>query len=142
MKIKYYEHKQNAKRRNIPFLLTYNEWISIWKQSGHWEERGLGKGKYVMCRYNDIGPYSINNVYIDLMEVNAGQARLGDRSTKEHSQKISQALKGKSKSASAVRNNAIAQLSRPKYNCPHCNKLISGQGNVKQHIASKHGIAA
>lgn len=142
MKSKFYEHRQNARRRNIEFNLTYDEWMNIWIQSGYWEQRGRAKGKYVMCRNNDIGPYAVGNVYIGLMEVNAGEARSGDKSNKIHVEKIRQALLGKKKTNTAIKNNSIAQLHRPKYNCPHCDKIISGMGNVKQHIANKHGIAA
>lgn len=142
MKSKYYEHRQNARRRNIEFNLSYNEWINIWMQSGHWEERGRGANKYAMCRFNDIGPYSINNVYIDLNKTNSGLARAGDKNSTEHTKKIIQALKGKKKTLEHKLKNSIGQLNRSKYNCPHCNQLISGMGNVKQHIASKHGIAA
>jgi hypothetical protein len=142
MKSKFYEHRQNARRRNIEFNLTYDEWMNIWVQSGHWNERGRGLGKYAMCRYGDQGPYEVGNVYIDLCEVNAQQARLGDKNTKAHIAKIRKALTGKKKTMTAIKNNSFAQLNRTKYNCPHCNKLISGMGNVKQHIVNKHRIAA
>lgn len=142
MKSKYYEHRQNARRRNIEFALTYNEWIDIWMQSGHWEKRGRGAGKYVMCRYGDTGPYAVGNVYIDTQEHNGYLANAGKTQNLNHINKRKEALTGKKKSTIAIQNNTLAQLQRPKYNCPHCNKLISGMGNVKQHIANKHGIAA
>jgi hypothetical protein len=142
MKSKYYEHRQNARRRKIEFILTYDEWMNIWLQSGHWENRGRGADKYAMCRYNDIGPYSVNNVYIDLNRTNSGLARIGDKNSIEHTNKIIKALKGKQKTIAHKIKNSIGQLKRPKYNCPHCNKIISGMGNVKQHVAHKHGIIA
>ena len=135
-------HRRNAKKRNIDFALTYEEWLHIWQQSGKLEFRGRGQGKYVMCRYGDIGPYSVNNVYIETQEHNGFYANYGKKQKPQHTAKISNALQGKKKSKEAIKNNTISQLQRPKYNCPHCNKLISGMGNVKQHITSKHGIAA
>ena len=34
--------------------------------------------------------------------------------------------------------NRKAQLVRAKYDCPYCDQLVSGKGNLKQHIKSKH----
>ena len=58
--------------------------------------------------------------------------------SESHSQAIAQSLKGKKKSDSHVEKNRLGQLQRPKVNCPHCNKLISGMGNLKQHINANH----
>lgn len=60
----YAKHKENAHRRGVDFLLTFDEWWSIWEKSGHWNERGNRKGYYVMSRLNDVGPYAIGNVFI------------------------------------------------------------------------------
>lgn len=64
MQTKYYQHKTNAARRNIPFLLTFDEWRMLWEASGHWHERGKGRGRYCMARRGDTGPYAIGNVRI------------------------------------------------------------------------------
>lgn len=53
-----------AERRGIEWKLTFNEWWKIWQDSGHWAERGQGAQKYCMCRYGDVGPYAVGNVYI------------------------------------------------------------------------------
>lgn len=55
--------KGNASTRGIVWELNLWQWWSIWKQSGHWSERSRGRG-YQMCRLNDVGPYSVDNVYI------------------------------------------------------------------------------
>jgi len=55
--------KRNAKARGIGWELTFWQWWTIWQQSGHWEERGRGQG-YMMCRYGDVGPYAVGNIYI------------------------------------------------------------------------------
>lgn len=60
---RFIEQRRNAKTRGIGWELTFWQWWSIWQQSGHWHERGRGQG-YVMCRLNDVGPYSEDNVFI------------------------------------------------------------------------------
>ena len=136
-KQRYFEQRQNARNRGISFELTFDDWFAIWQQSGKWELRGRGKGTYVMSRIGDAGPYAVNNVYINSQEQNASEGSLKPR-TDKHRDSIANALKGKQKSTIAIANNALAQLSRPKYTCQHCAKLISGAGNLKQHIANKH----
>lgn len=44
-KWKYHLHKNSAKQRGIPFLLTFDKWLELWVSSGHWEERGKDKIK-------------------------------------------------------------------------------------------------
>src|SRR6187399_904457 len=61
---KYHAHKQDAKRRGIPFLLTFAEWQDIWQSSGKWDQRGCRKGQYVMARPGDQGGYEVGNVKI------------------------------------------------------------------------------
>jgi hypothetical protein len=60
----FYKQRWHAKRRGIPFLLTLEEWVMLWKDSGKWELRGRSKGQYVMARVGDQGPYAVGNVYI------------------------------------------------------------------------------
>lgn len=55
--------RNNANKRGIEWQLTLWQWWSIWQQSGHWTNRGRGRG-YCMCRKGDQGPYSTDNVYI------------------------------------------------------------------------------
>lgn len=66
----YLAHAGVAKQRGIPFLLTFEEWLGIWLDSGKWLERGWNKGQYVMARIGDKGAYEIGNVYICLSEEN------------------------------------------------------------------------
>ena len=61
---KFFQHKHNAERRGIEFLFTFDEWITMWKSSGKWSERGHGSNKYCMARHNDTGPYAVWNVSI------------------------------------------------------------------------------
>lgn len=67
---KFTTQRHDAKRRGVIWLLTYEEWLKIWMDSGHWHERGCKKGQYVMARYGDKGPYAVDNVRIVLVETN------------------------------------------------------------------------
>jgi len=58
------KHKENARQRGVEFLLTFDQWWSLWEKSGHWKKRGNRKGRYVMSRRNDVGPYAVGNVFI------------------------------------------------------------------------------
>lgn len=60
------QQRANAGLRKIPWCLTLWEWWIIWRQSGQWQKRGRNRGEYCMCRFGDKGPYSVENVYIDL----------------------------------------------------------------------------
>lgn len=60
-----YSHQRNAalKARGIGWELPLMQWWAIWTDSGHWQDRGVGRG-YMMCRKGDVGPYAVGNVYI------------------------------------------------------------------------------
>lgn len=70
-------HKTKAKSRGIDFNLSFEEWSKIWEESGKIEQRGKGIDKYVMSRFNDSGPYSIDNVEIKLFSANVHEAKAG-----------------------------------------------------------------
>lgn len=59
----YWAQRKNAVHRGIGWELNLWQWWKTWEQSGHWGERGRGRG-YGMCRLNDTGPYSVDNIYI------------------------------------------------------------------------------
>lgn len=65
----YSVQKRHSKQRDISWELTFDQWWTIWQESGHWEERG--PGGYAMCRAGDVGPYSELNVRIDTWRNNA-----------------------------------------------------------------------
>ena len=60
----YSKHKQDAKKRGVPFFFTFDEWWAVWRDSGKWEQRGVRKGQYVMARFGDKGGYETSNVRI------------------------------------------------------------------------------
>lgn len=67
---KFQEHKYNSDGRGIKFEFTFEGWVRFWKDSGKLHLRGAKKGKYVMARKGDTGPYSPDNVEIILYEDN------------------------------------------------------------------------
>ncbi len=75
LKYGYLDHKSRAKKRGITFLLTFEEWKTIWLDSGKWDQRGLAVDSYCMARHGDVGPYAVGNVRIcTRRENNAEQA--------------------------------------------------------------------
>lgn len=67
----YSSHKYQAiNTRGVGFELTMDQWIEIWLESGHMQERGTKKGQYVMARNGDVGPYAVGNVRIILSSDN------------------------------------------------------------------------
>lgn len=70
----YNSQEKSAKVRKIAFLLTFEEWLAIWIDSGKWGQRGRLRGQYVMARYGDQGPYSVGNVRICLTGENVTEA--------------------------------------------------------------------
>lgn len=120
----YLAHKYNASIRNIDFLLTFEEWIQIWVESGHLHERGCKRGQYCMARFGDKGPYAVGNVKIILHKDNIAEKIYKDsqriaiknsnlrrvykkfRLTEEQKKKISLALKGRVKSSDHIKNHS------------------------------------
>src|SRR6266436_2773794 len=91
---KFSKHRTQAGQRGVPFLMTFDEWMEIWMDSGHWHERGLKRGQYVMARFGDKGPYSIDNVRIILGIENTKEGHCGKIRPESTRQKISDKAKG------------------------------------------------
>jgi hypothetical protein len=89
--------KSNSKRRGIEFLFTFEEWSQWWLDTGKWEQRGKGRDKYCMQRYNDTGPYSPSNVYCGTNSENVSLGNKGKIVSQETKSRMSKAGKGKSK---------------------------------------------
>lgn len=66
--------RQNADDRGISWELSLWDWWTIWQKSGKWSRRGRARGQFVMCRKGDTGPYSKDNVFIDLACRNVSSA--------------------------------------------------------------------
>ena len=91
----YKAQKSNAKTRGIDFLLTFEQWLAIWNESGKLLERGRGANKFCMCRVNDSGAYEIGNVFIGTGRENVRAGNLGKEMTQEVRCKISKSNAGK-----------------------------------------------
>ena len=86
---KYLNHKHSAKKRGIPFELSFEQWYDIWQQSGKWEQRGRGKDAYVMSRIGDKGGYTLNNVFIQSNSNNVIEGNMNRTITEETKTKLS-----------------------------------------------------
>ena len=64
LRLVFHTQKYDARRRDIKFRLTFEQWLTVWKDSGKLVERGRKAHEYVMGRYSDVGAYEIGNVYI------------------------------------------------------------------------------
>jgi hypothetical protein len=69
------DHRNNARHRNIAFLLTFDQWLAIWRRSGKLHLRGRSGDQYVMARKSDRGPYAIGNVKIITNAENTGEGQ-------------------------------------------------------------------
>lgn len=69
-RLRFNQQRDNARKRNIEWQLSFDEWWEIWQNSGRWDERGCGRGLYCMCRNGDVGPYAADNVFIATCEEN------------------------------------------------------------------------
>ncbi|WP_313031766.1 hypothetical protein [Brucella sp.] len=67
--------RQKARVRNIEWELSLWDWWMVWKWSGKWDMRGRGTG-YMMCRFGDAGPYSLDNIYIATGSHNAALRKI------------------------------------------------------------------
>lgn len=95
---KFYDQRQSAKVREIEFLLTFDEWLQTWIDSGHLEERGQASKQYCMARFGDIGPYVVGNVKIITNYQNAKEM---------HAHRvIDDQVKAKMRASALVRDNS------------------------------------
>lgn len=64
----YNTQKNNAKKRDIPFEISFEEWCEWWGDD--FSKRGSRHDDLCMCRFNDEGPYKLGNIYKDTFENN------------------------------------------------------------------------
>jgi hypothetical protein len=120
---RFYDHKYSAALRGIKFLFTFDEWLQVWIDSGHLNEKGRGANAYCMARNGDKGPYKLGNVRIITNRENRAEqklskktrlkmrlAKLGRKLSKEHRAKIAASNTGKKMSAAARENGRLAKL--------------------------------
>lgn len=71
---KFWQHRKDAKARRISFEMTFDEWLSMWMESGHFDQRGNKTAEgFVMARKNDRGPYARGNVDIVPHRINVAE---------------------------------------------------------------------
>ena len=87
------------RERGIAWEMTFEEWLDVWTKSGKLALRGKGRGKYVMSRPNDVGPYKVGNVRIILGTRNVREAQLGKPESPEAIEKNRRAQTGRKHSA-------------------------------------------
>lgn len=78
---KYTIQRYGASAHGIKFELTFEQWLQIWQDSGHLQERGTRKGQYVMARFGDTGAYAVGNVEIITGEGNRSQVQVRNKSS-------------------------------------------------------------
>ena len=67
---KFDQQRTTAMQRGIGWQITFDQWMRVWNDSGHWEQRGRAASSYVMARHGDTGPYAVGNVYICTLSQN------------------------------------------------------------------------
>ena len=116
-RVKYNQHCRNCKQKkdrngtSVEMRLTFEEWLKIWLDSGHWLERG--RCGYVMGRIGDIGHYEVGNVVIlpardNISDANTGRV-VGARQ-REGSRKAGESNIGKKRSDETKKRNSVAHV--------------------------------
>jgi hypothetical protein len=110
-RVAFIKHRSVAKQRGISFLFTFDEWITIWRDSGRWAERGYRKGQYCMARFGDKGPYATGNVRICLVTENHVEYNSQRILSAETVERMSDAAKARwANMSEAARQRLYAQL--------------------------------
>lgn len=125
---RYAVQKGQAKARGIGFLLTFNEWLFIWQKSGVLHLRGCGRGKYVMARYGDNGPYTIGNVKICLHGENNSESWVDKN-------KLATRLKKMSLSKFGIKRGPQSPETRAKIGAANLGKKRSPEAILKMRLA-------
>lgn len=76
---KYEANKAGARERGIKWEFTLQSWLKLWGDKI--TKRGTGPRDFVLCRKNDIGPYSPENCYIATKRHNSSVRGYGETRT-------------------------------------------------------------
>lgn len=60
-RLAFWNQQAQARIRGIMFDLTYQQWIDWW--GADIDKRGRSNADLVMARYEDVGPYALDNIY-------------------------------------------------------------------------------
>jgi hypothetical protein len=142
LKEKYNTQRRGAIARGIEWQFTFDEWVDWWGDDII--NRGHHKGKLVMARHGDRGPYHPNNVRKALAEENCSEGNKGILAPQKACHGIKNgmygkvsAFKGKKQSglglASIIEraNSQLNSLVKAQLTCPHCN-ITTNTGNAKR----------
>jgi hypothetical protein len=126
----------NRKDRNgnpIEWLFTFETWIDLWLKSGHWHQRGKGRGQYCMSRFGDVGPYAPWNVEIKTVGENNSERNKGF--SEETRKKMREAKQGilKSEETRKKMREAKQGISKLKLACGQCGKLCAANMLSRWH---------
>lgn len=69
---------RSAKRRHIPWSLTFRAWWDKWVESGKWDLRGTKSGDYCMGRENRHVGFTVENARICTFRENSQRTRAQD----------------------------------------------------------------
>ena len=79
---KYNQARFRAKHRGIEWDISFQEWNAFWTDDYF---NDMGPGGFMMCRINEPGPYSSDNVYIGTAEDNQRDRRRNEKENKNDS---------------------------------------------------------
>ena len=57
-------HKSNAAGRNIPYQLTFKQWLDVWGERILEQHRGKGDDRLRLERIDKAQGYSVGNVHL------------------------------------------------------------------------------
>jgi len=63
-RVKFLRHRCQAKYRKEAYKLSYDDFLTVWYDSGQWQRAGLRTNTYQMKRLNPKLPWQTNNVTI------------------------------------------------------------------------------
>lgn len=77
---RFYNKRVNARAEHIEFALTFREYCLLVADAGLVSsDLGFTGNYYVLARYNDIGPYAIDNCRFITQKQNAAERRVSNR---------------------------------------------------------------
>lgn len=132
------QQKSNAEDRGIPFLLSYEEWLKFWQDSGHLPDRGKRANQYCMARYGDIGPYVLGNIKIITNSENCSEGSSYTRSAvTKHRMHL--AMKGRVRTAEHQKNLTASLQNKPPVTKETGDKISAAlKGKKRKPFTTEH----
>lgn len=124
----YGSQKYAANRRGIAFMLSFAEWLAVWKASGKLSQKGRRSHEYCMSRFGDKGAYAVENVRIVTGAEN--------RKEQEHKKGIKFSAAVRRRMSVAALGKVISPATREKMSQSRLGKKMSLE--TRQKIANAH----